>query len=75
MSSRATLYRVVALCVASMGVYAVGLAQQPTLRLVAHDRLNGEGLNGDLTIVGTTAVVAAGMMAAGGVHADRKSVV
>ena len=69
MSSRATLYRVVALCVASMGVYAVGLAQQPTLRLVAHDRLNGEGLNGDLTVVGTTAVVAAGMMAAGGVHA------
>lgn len=40
-----------------------------SLRLVAHSDLGGAGLNGDVTIVGTTAIVAAGMMPAAGVHA------
>ncbi|HXG72667.1 MAG TPA: PA domain-containing protein [Gemmatimonadaceae bacterium] len=38
-------------------------------RLVGHSDLGGEGLNGDVTVVGSTAIVAAGMMPAGGVHA------
>ncbi|CAN5910157.1 hypothetical protein BH11GEM1_BH11GEM1_10710 [soil metagenome] len=45
------------------------LASAQGMRLVAHSNLGGAGLNGDLTIVGTTAIVAAGMMQAGGVHA------
>jgi hypothetical protein len=40
------------------------------LRLVGHTDLGGAGLNGDVTVIGTTAVVAAGMMAAAGVHAN-----
>ncbi len=44
-------------------------AAPAVLRLVSQHSLNGEGLSGDVTIVGTTAVVAAGMMAAAGVHA------
>lgn len=39
------------------------------MRLVGHSDLGGAGLNGDLTVVGTTAVVAAGVMPAAGVHA------
>ncbi|MGI8843738.1 MAG: PA domain-containing protein [Gemmatimonadaceae bacterium] len=39
------------------------------MRLVGQTDLGGAGLNGDLTIVGTTAVVAAGLMPAAGVHA------
>ena len=40
-----------------------------SMRLVAQHDLGGGGLNGDLTIVGTTAIVAAGLMPAAGVHA------
>ena len=39
------------------------------MRLVGHSDLGGFGLNGDVTIVGTTAIVAAGLMPAAGVHA------
>jgi len=44
-------------------------AHAQTMRLVGQSNLGGAGLNGDLTIVGTTAIVAAGLMPAGGVHA------
>ncbi len=43
------------------------LAQQ--MRLVSHTDLGGAGLNGEVTIIGTTGIVAAGLMPAGGVHA------
>ncbi len=39
------------------------------MRLVGRSDLGGAGLNGDMTVVGTTAVVAAGLMPAAGVHA------
>ncbi len=39
------------------------------LRLVGRSDLGGAGLNGDVTVVGTTAIVAAGLMPAAGVHA------
>lgn len=55
--------------VAAFVVLLPALASAQSMRLVAHTDLGGAGLNGDLTIVGTTAVVAAGMMPAGGVHA------
>ncbi|MEO5510883.1 MAG: PA domain-containing protein [Longimicrobiales bacterium] len=42
-------------------------AQQ--LRLVAHNDLGGTGLHGAVAVVGNTAIVAAGIMPAGGVHA------
>ncbi len=51
------------------GALLPALAAAQSMRLVAHSNLGGAGLNGDLTIVGTTAIVAAGMMQAGGVHA------
>lgn len=44
-------------------------ANAQTMRLVGRSDLGGAGLNGDLTIVGTTAIVGAGLMPAGGVHA------
>lgn len=47
---------------------SVTLPAQP-MRLVGHSDLGGAGLNGDITIVGPTAIVAAGMMPAAGVHA------
>lgn len=40
-----------------------------SMKLVGKSDLGGAGLNGDLTVIGTTAVVAAGMMPAAGVHA------
>ena len=40
-----------------------------SFRLVGQSNLGGEGLNGDVTAVGFTVVVAAGLMPAGGVHA------
>ncbi len=40
-----------------------------SFRVVGHSDLGGEGLNGDVTVVGSTAIVAAGLMPAGGVHA------
>jgi hypothetical protein len=48
---------------------AAGALPAQTMRLVGKSDLGGKGLNGDLTIVGSTAVVAAGMMPAAGVHA------
>lgn len=45
------------------------VAQGPAMQLVAHSDLGGAGLNGEVTILGTTAIVAAGLMPAGGVHA------
>ena len=39
------------------------------MRVVGRSDLGGKGLNGDITVVGTTAIVAAGMMPAAGVHA------
>ncbi|MEO5567896.1 MAG: PA domain-containing protein [Gemmatimonadaceae bacterium] len=50
-------------------VVMAGLGESQNMRLVGRSDLGGAGLNGDLTIVGTTAVVAAGLMPAGGVHA------
>ncbi|MEO7503157.1 MAG: PA domain-containing protein, partial [Gemmatimonadaceae bacterium] len=44
-------------------------ASAQSLKLVGKSDLGGGGLNGDITIVGTTAVVAAGLMPAAGVHA------
>ncbi|MGI8497028.1 MAG: PA domain-containing protein [Gemmatimonadaceae bacterium] len=39
------------------------------MRLVGRSDLGGAGLNGEVTIVGTTAIIAAGLMPAAGVHA------
>ncbi len=58
------LLAAIALCAAHSGTV---VAQD--MRLVGRSDLGGAGLNGDVTIVGTTAVVAAGLMPAGGVHA------
>ncbi|MDQ6886183.1 MAG: hypothetical protein M3068_02700 [Gemmatimonadota bacterium] len=44
-------------------------AHAQSMRLVGRSDLGGGGLNGDVTVVGTTAVVAAGLMPAAGVHA------
>lgn len=46
---------------------APGSAQ--TMRLVGRSDLGGKGLNGAVAVVGTTAIVGAGMMPAAGVHA------
>lgn len=46
---------------------ATGHAQ--SMKLVGHTDLGGAGLNGDVSVIGTTAVVAAGLMPAAGVHA------
>ena len=48
---------------------ASGVAHAQSMRLVGRSDLGGAGLNGEVTIVGTTAIVAAGMMPAAGVHA------
>lgn len=40
-----------------------------SMKLVGHSDLGGAGLNGDVSVIGTTAVVAAGLMPAAGVHA------
>lgn len=61
---RLTLMIVIAACAAPS---TAGHAQE--MRVVGRTDLGGAGLNGDLTIVGTTAIVAAGLMPAGGVHA------
>lgn len=55
------------LCVLLLIAVAEAGAQQ--LRLVARNDLGGTGLNGSIAIAGTTAIVAAGLMPAGGVHA------
>ena len=52
---------------ASVAVSATAHAQG--MRLVGRSDLGGAGLNGDVTVVGTTAIVAAGLMPAAGVHA------
>lgn len=44
-------------------------ADAQSLKIVGKSDLGGGGLNGDITIIGTTAVVAAGLMPAAGVHA------
>lgn len=44
-------------------------ANAQSMKLVGKSDLGGAGLNGDVTIVGTTAIVAAGLMPAAGVHA------
>ena len=44
-------------------------AHAQDMRVVGRSDLGGAGLNGDVTIVGTTAIVAAGLMPAAGVHA------
>ncbi|MBA3578567.1 MAG: hypothetical protein H0W42_01150 [Gemmatimonadaceae bacterium] len=44
-------------------------AHAQALRLVGRTTLGGAGLNGDVAVVGTTAIVGAGMMPAAGVHA------
>jgi len=46
---------------------ASGIAQ--SMKLVGHSDLGGAGLNGDISVIGKTAVVAAGLMPAAGVHA------
>ena len=40
-----------------------------SLRVVGRSDLGGAGFNGEVTVIGTTAIVAAGLMPAGGVHA------
>lgn len=40
-----------------------------SMKLVGRSDLGGAGLNGDVSVIGTTAVVAAGLMPAAGVHA------
>ncbi|MEO5589392.1 MAG: PA domain-containing protein [Gemmatimonadaceae bacterium] len=57
------------LVLAASILVANGAVQAQSLKLVGKSDLGGAGLNGDLSVVGTTAVVAAGMMAAAGVHA------
>lgn len=62
------------LCVALGAVLSIAIpasapATAQALRLVGHSDLGGEGLNGAISVVGTTAIVAAGVMPAGGVHA------
>ena len=52
---------------ASIALCSPAGAQQ--MRLVGRSDLGGAGLNGEVTIVGTTAIVAAGLMPAAGVHA------
>lgn len=59
-----TMWRVIA---ASVVLCAPAYGQE--MRLVGRSDLGGAGLNGEVTIVGTTAIVAAGMMPAAGVHA------
>ncbi len=54
--------------IALVASIAAGVDAQ-SMRLVGRSDLGGAGLNGDLTIVGHTAIVAAGLMPAGGVHA------
>ena len=51
------------------GALAPALASAQGMRLVAHSDLGGAGLNEGLAIVGTTAIVVAGVMQADGVHA------
>lgn len=49
--------------------FTVQSAVAQKLRLVAHNDLGGKGLNGSVVVVGSTAIVAAGVMPAAGVHA------
>ncbi len=51
----------------ALGVPTISGGQ--VLSLVGKNDLGGKGLNGDITVVGTTVVVGAGIMAAAGVHA------
>ncbi len=60
-------FRLVAVLSLALSSSAVLNAQ--TMRLVGQSNLGGEGLSGDVTIVGTTAIVGAGLMPAAGVHA------
>ncbi|MEP6904778.1 MAG: PA domain-containing protein, partial [Gemmatimonadales bacterium] len=57
------------LAIAASFASGVGALHAQSLKLVGRSDLGGAGLNGDLTVVGTTAVVAAGIMPAAGVHA------
>lgn len=56
-----------AMIAATVAFSSAGHAQE--MRLVGRSDLGGFGLNGDVTVVGTTAIVAAGLMPAAGVHA------
>ena len=59
-----------AICLVIAASVAVSTAAHPQdMRLVGRSDLGGAGLNGDVTVVGTTAIVAAGLMPAAGVHA------
>lgn len=56
--------------IAVFAVAAISLeARAQAMRVVGRTDLGGAGLNGEVSILGTTAVVAAGLMPAGGVHA------
>ncbi len=57
------------IAVLSLALSSSAVLNAQTMRLVAQSNLGGEGLNGDVTIVGTTAIVGAGLMPAAGVHA------
>lgn len=46
-----------------------GFAASQNLRLVGRSDLGGAGLNGNVAVVGTTAIVGAGITPAAGVHA------
>ena len=61
--------RIMTLAFATLVATGSSAADAQSLKLVGRSDLGGGGLNGDLTIVGTTAVVAAGLMPAAGVHA------
>ncbi|MEO7521968.1 MAG: PA domain-containing protein [Gemmatimonas sp.] len=60
-------------CSVSLALFASAVlasaAGAQGLRVVGRSNLGGAGLNGDVSVLGTTAVVAAGLMPAGGVHA------
>lgn len=53
----------------AVSLVAASATDAQALRIVGHSNLGGSGLNGDVTVIGTTAIVAAGLMPAAGVHA------
>jgi hypothetical protein len=62
------LMRRITLALLAGAVFATE-AHSQSMRVVGRTALGGSGLNGEVSIIGTTAVVAAGLMPAGGVHA------
>lgn len=57
------------LLIIALGLVSPSAAGTQVLSLVGKSDLGGAGLNGDITVVGSTAVVGAGLMPAAGVHA------